>query len=153
MPKVRPGMPKPPKGFDKALPVLNGFDANMKAALAESNDGKRKVEATWEVARVNRERTRAVFKLWQNGDIERQVLDYCCTVGFVDGSLVRLWALPGYDGACCTECVQPRNHSFGGACICRVPAKDRGDDPVRCSHCGCNGCASGDRKQNDESEG
>jgi bud site selection protein 31 len=147
MPKVRPGMPKPPKGFDVVADVLDSFDAEMKAAIAEPHQGKRKTETTWGVAKVNRSRTRAVWELFRAGKATKDVLDYCVKVKFIDGSLVRLWSLPGYETACCAECVNPKNHSFGGACICRVPRRDRGDDPIACSCCGCTGCASGEKKK------
>jgi bud site selection protein 31 len=143
MPKIRAGMPKPPPGFDAVAPVLDEYEARMRAAIAEPHAGKRKAETTWGVAEVNRERTRAVFNLVRAGTVSKEVLEYCVKVKFVDGSLVKLWSIKGYESACCAECVQPRNHTFGGACICRVPARDRAEDAIQCSHCGCTGCASG----------
>lgn len=139
-------MPKPPKGFDVAAAVLDEFDAAMKAALLEPHEGKRKAESTWGVAAVNRKRTRAVCDLHRKGAITKEVLDFCVKANFIDGSLVKLWSVKGYESACCVECVNPKNHSFGGACICRVPRKDRSEDAIQCSHCGCTGCASGDKR-------
>jgi bud site selection protein 31 len=146
MPKIRPGMPKPPKGFDLIAAELDVFEAEMKEAVAAPHDGRRKVEATWEVAAVNKRRTRCVLNKFRAGGISKKVLDFCVAAGFIDGALIKLWQVPGYESVCCAECVQPRNHSFGGSCICRVPQKDRSAEVVQCSHCGCTGCCVGERK-------
>lgn len=53
---------------------------------------------------------------------------------------------PGYERLCCLRCIQPKDHSFGTTCICRVPAhKMEAGRNVECVHCGCRGCASGDK--------
>lgn len=146
MPKIRPGMPKPPKAFELVDSILNEFEARMKDAIADSHDGKRKAEITWGVAAINRERTRKIFTMCKHGEIPRDVLDYCIKVNFIDGSLVKLWSIPGYETACCADCAQSKKHDFGGACICRVPAKDRAENEIQCRQCGCTGCAVGKKK-------
>ncbi len=134
-------MPRPPKGFDRVNEILNEYDSKMKDAIAEPHEGKRKVEMTWGVAAINRERTRRLFRMWRDGEIAEDVLEYCCKVNFIDSSLVRLWRIPGYESACCADCVQSKGHDFGGACICRVPAEDRMENEIQCKQCGCTGCA------------
>ena len=147
MPKIRPGMPKPPKGFDKISDGLDDFDTKMKEALSESNDGKRKNQLTWGVSRINSQRTRFVYDAFRNKNIENKVVEFCITCGFIDGALIRLWKLPGYESACCVNCVDNRQSTFGGTCACRVPMKDRISGAVSemgCSRCGCKGCCSAD---------
>ena len=147
MPKIRPGMAKPPSGFEKISDALDDYDDAMRDAVAASTEGRRRAEATWEVSSLNRQRTRYVYSQFRGGHVSKAVLDYCGKYGFVDAGLVRLWGLPGYESACCVECVQPKNSNFGGSCVCRVPPKDRVDDGVKCSRCGCSGCCSGERKK------
>jgi hypothetical protein len=52
---------------------------------------------------------------------------------------------PGYERLCCLRCIQPKDHNFGTTCICRVPKKSRDEKVVECTHCGCRGCASGEK--------
>ncbi len=145
MPKIRPGMPKPPKGFEKISEGLDKFDEQMKDALAESTEGKRKAELTWGVSKVNSQRTRYVYDMLRNKEIDNKVVEFCVSCGFIDGSLIKLWKLPGYETACCTNCVDSRQSTFGGTCACRVPMKDRVNSVAGgCCRCGCTGCCSAD---------
>jgi bud site selection protein 31 len=146
MPKVRAGMPKPPAGFENIAAGLDAFDDAMKDALAEQSDGKRKAEQMWGVSRVNSKRTRFVFDALRAGEIDKAVADYCVANGWIDGTLLKLWAIPGYESACCAQCVDSRHSTFGGACVCRVPAKDRVSGAGPCSRCGCTGCCSSDAR-------
>lgn len=143
MPKIRPGMRKPPKGFDIVAPKLDEYEEEMKTAVLAPHAGKRKVESTWEIARINWERTRYVFTAHRRGLVDKTVFEYCVENQFIDGSLAAKWLLKGYERLCCVQCVHRGNHNFGGSCVCRVPAKDRAAG-VACSSCGCTGCASGD---------
>lgn len=156
MPKIRPGMKRPPPGFEKIAEGLDAFDDEMKAAINEPHKGKRKVEATWAVADVSRRRTRFVFDKFQSKEISQQVFDYCCENRFIDAALAKKWRLSGYERLCCLQCVFPKNHAFEGSCICRVPKKDRRVEDIECATCGCTGCASGDiaakRREMEEGE-
>jgi bud site selection protein 31 len=138
-------MPKPPKGFELISAGLDEYDQAMKEALAETTEGKRKSELTHGIAKVNRQRTRFVFEAMKNKQIERRVVDYCVACCFIDGALVKLWSLPGYESACCVACVDGRQSTFGGACVCRVPGPDRVTPLCAtrgCARCGCTGCSA-----------
>ena len=52
---------------------------------------------------------------------------------------------PGFERLCCLRCMQTRDHNFGTTCVCRVPKHLREDKVIECIHCGCRGCASGDK--------
>jgi bud site selection protein 31 len=137
-------MPKPPAGFDAVNIVLDRYDVEMRSAVAASSQGLRKVETTWEIARINRERTRWLFDELRHGRTAAAVVEYCVAQRFVDGELMRIWRLPGYETACCSACVQTCDNAFGSTCACRVPKDKRSISDLRCANCGCSGCASCD---------
>lgn len=146
MPKIKPGMPKPPAGWERISAGLDAFDSEMKNALAEPSHHHKGQMISSAVTRVNSARTRYVVNAVRSGLISQKVMDYCVQNGFIDGSLVRLWAAPGYESSCCAACVDARQSTFGGSCVCRVPSKDRVSQlgPQGCSRCGCTGCAPSD---------
>lgn len=142
-------MRKPPHGFELLNDKLDEFEASMREAVYEPHEGKRKIEATWAIARVNWERTRFVFQAFRRGVVSKAVFEYCADSKLIDGSLATKWMLKGYERLCCVQCVHRNNHSFGGSCVCRVPIKDRMQrEGVQCCTCGCHGCASGDGEGN-----
>jgi bud site selection protein 31 len=143
MPKIRPGMKKPPHDFEKINAVLDAFETQMKDAIIGDESKKvRKNQTTWEVASINYKRTRAVFDACvREKTISQKCLDYCCEMNFIDSGLVRRWRLDGYETLCCSACVQSAGKS--GTCACRVPGKKL---PNPCATCGCTGCASGSRR-------
>ncbi|KAK9210438.1 hypothetical protein WN944_002808 [Citrus x changshan-huyou] len=60
-------------------------------------------------------------------------------------NLIAKWKKPGYESLCCLRCMQPRDHNFQSTCVCRVPKNLREEKVIEFVHCGCRGCASGDR--------
>lgn len=150
MPKIRPGMKKPPRDFDKICSVLDSFEGQMKDAVAGGDaKSQRKNQVTWDVARINYKRTRAVFDAcFREKLISEKCLDYCCEMNFVDAGLVRRWRIGGYETLCCVACVQSAG-TAGGTCACRVPGRVL---PNPCATCGCTGCSSGQRPKKAKSE-
>lgn len=144
MPRIRPGMPRPPAGLDAIASRLDEFEAAMRDAVAAPSTGTRRVEALWAVAQVNRDRTRFVFDAFRTGTISESLLHYCGKVQWIDGELIKLWNIPGYERACCTACVRSADTAFGTVCACRVPRAKRAAGELRCAQCGCSGCASCD---------
>jgi bud site selection protein 31 len=146
MPKIRPGMKKPPRDFDKINGVLDAFEAQMKDAIAGGDEKKRKHQMTWEVAQINFKRTRAVYDAcYRSKSISEKCLDFCCDMNFVDAGLIRRWRIGGYESLCCTACVQSAGKT--GTCACRVPGKTLSNP---CATCGCTGCASGTKQSADD---
>lgn len=135
-------MKKPPRDFEKINDVLDTFEAQMKDAVAGSDDKKKgKNQMTWEVSKINYKRTRAVYDAcFRAKSISEKCLDYCCEMNFVDAGLIRRWRIGGYETLCCTACVQSAGKT--GTCACRVPGKTLANP---CAACGCTGCASGSR--------
>jgi bud site selection protein 31 len=75
-------------------------------------------------------------------EISRELYDYLLRENYADGALIAKWKKPGFGRLCCVRCVQAGDTNFRTTCVCRVPAKDRGDgETVRCVSCGCRGCA------------
>ena len=78
--------------------------------------------------------------------ISRELYEYCLREGHADAALIAKWKKQGYERLCCLQCVQTRDHQFATTCVCRVPrAALEPGKIVECAHCGCRGCASGDR--------
>ena len=168
MPKIRPGVRKPPPGMDLISEQLDMFEAEMKDAVLNTScaspptsslppSAKRKVETTWPLSSINYRRTRYIYDMcFKHKKISMELLDYCTSNGWVDGALSKTWRVPGYETLCCMQCIDPRNTAFKGSCICRVPHKatsassEKGT--LQCVACGCSGCFSGGSKKKKEGE-
>jgi bud site selection protein 31 len=136
-----------PPGFSDVQDKLLEFERKMREIENESHEGKRKNEAVWPIIRLNHERSRYIFNMYhKDKTISKELFDFLVKERFVDGALVSKWRKTGYEKLCCMQCIQQKDHNYGGTCICRVPAKDRPDPekPIECPHCGCHGCCSGD---------
>lgn len=44
---------KPPPGFELIEEVIDDFDAQLKEAVNEEHEGKRKAESTWKIHRLH----------------------------------------------------------------------------------------------------
>eukprot|EP00850_Spirogloea_muscicola_P022642 SM000305S11800 [mRNA] locus=s305:17753:18797:+ [translate_table: standard] len=125
-----------------ALGVVEFF----RAAENDPHDGKRKCEALWPIFKISHQKSRYVYDLYyRRKAISRELYDFCLDQGYADKNLVAKWKKAGYERLCCLRCMQPRDHNFGTTCVCRVPKHLREEHDVECIHCGCRGCASGDR--------
>jgi bud site selection protein 31 len=145
MPKLRKGFPPPPDGWALVVDILDGYDELMKQAIHAPTSDKRRVESSWGVLQISHQRTRELYDMVKKGVITPELFDYCASMGFVDGALADKWRQAGYEVLCCTQCVASKNFLNSGACVCRVPSAKRHAGAIQCSHCGCTGCASGDR--------
>eukprot|EP00735_Rhodelphis_limneticus_P002891 TRINITY_DN13977_c0_g1::TRINITY_DN13977_c0_g1_i1::g.24276::m.24276 TRINITY_DN13977_c0_g1::TRINITY_DN13977_c0_g1_i1::g.24276 ORF type:complete len:171 (+),score=-3.63,sp/Q94DE2/BD31A_ORYSJ/65.07/5e-72,G10/PF01125.12/4.3e-63 TRINITY_DN13977_c0_g1_i1:72-515(+) len=146
MPKVRTSKVKTPPGFELVEPTLKELEMKMREAENESHEGKRRCETVWPVFRLHHQRSRYIYELfYKKKAISREVYDFCLKEKYADAALIAKWKKNGYERLCCLQCVQPKDHNFGTACICRVP-RDKLEDGkvVQCLHCGCRGCASSD---------
>ncbi|KAK2962090.1 putative BUD31 protein [Blattamonas nauphoetae] len=146
MPKIRTKQTKYPPDWEKVRETLEEFERKMRDAIAESHDGKRKVESVWPVMQINHQRSRYVYEMfYKKHAITKQTYEFCLKEGHADKSLIAKWKKPGYERLCCVKCIQSKETTTGSACICRVP-KDQLQEGqvVQCTCCGCRGCASGD---------
>ena len=146
MPKIRSSRSRPPpEGFDEIETELELLQEKMREAESESTEGKPRFETLWSVIRVNHQRSRYVFNLFnKEKSISRELYEYLVKQGYADGALMVKWRKSGFDSLCCLQCATGE-HAKGGACLCRVPEKDRKSkvDDFQCKTCGCTGCASG----------
>jgi len=53
----------PPEGWELLESTIEDFEAQMRDAVAEDHDGKRKNETTWQVHRIHFEKNRFIFDL------------------------------------------------------------------------------------------
>ncbi|KRX11110.1 hypothetical protein PPERSA_05219 [Pseudocohnilembus persalinus] len=147
MPNIRTARTKKhPAGWDKIESVLVELQNQMKDAENETHEGKRKVETSWEIFRIHHQRSKFIYDMfYKKKEISRELYEYCLREKWADASLIAKWKKAGYERLCCLQCIQAKNHNFGGACICRVPkSKLEEGKLVECINCGCRGCASCD---------
>ena len=131
--------PKIPFGYSDVEPQLTEYKNKLKVANAESHEGKRKNESLWQLHQLNHERSRYIFDLQQNNLISKDLLNYLIKTSQCDPQLMAKWKKSGYTNLCCLLCIQ--SSDFDTVCICRVP-KSQLEKPIKCVHCGCQGCAS-----------
>jgi bud site selection protein 31 len=54
---------RPPEGFELIEEVIEDFEQQMKEAVNEDHDGKRKTELTWKIHRIHWEKNRFICDL------------------------------------------------------------------------------------------
>jgi bud site selection protein 31 len=136
----------PPEGYSYLAPILSALEAELRAKVSESHEGKRKSESNWPVIQINHQRTRYVYDMYYvHHKISRALYDWCVRAKVVDAGLIGKWKKQGYEKLCSTYVINTTNYKFGGVSICRVPRKEMGEDaaPIQDPNTGCQGCASG----------
>jgi bud site selection protein 31 len=136
-----------PDGFDRIEDVLNDFEHQLRDAVNEEHEGKRRAELTWKVHRLHWEKNRFIHDLMyvKNG-MSRELFDFLVSNKVADGALIAKWRKPGYELLCSTLAIQKSGTAFGTTALCRVPLKSRApqqrEQPSVLT--GCISCASGD---------
>ncbi|EPY30059.1 bud site selection protein 31 [Angomonas deanei] len=148
MPIIRPGMKKPPPGFEVVNDRLEELEEKMKIAIqVESNgvvgrttqsrrkrpreedeeeEGEAPIPPLWQIALINHERTRYVYDCFvKERSIPLEVLKYCEEMHFIDGGLLRRWRLPGYEKLCCTACGTPGAAALASSTIARFSHRNK----------------------------
>jgi len=54
---------KPPEGWNMIEEVIEDFEQQMKDAVADEHEGKRKCEASWKIHRIHWEKNRFIYDL------------------------------------------------------------------------------------------
>jgi bud site selection protein 31 len=135
---------KIPPGWEEVKDMILQLNDEMRIAEQADDTGKSSQEQLWAVMRANWKRSRPVFEMrWRKKTMSNQLYEWIIKSGYADGELINMWRRPGYDRLCCLACIA-KNTDHGGVCVCRVPRNQRPDKLVKCFHCGCPGCCSGD---------
>jgi bud site selection protein 31 len=140
---------KPPEGWELIEEVIEDFEQQMKEAVNEEHEGKRKAELNWKIHRIHWEKNRFIFDLmYQRKVLSRELFDYLTREKIADGPLIAKWRKPGYELLCSMLSIDKRSHNFGTTSICRVPLRFRsGQQRISPNvQTGCISCASGDGK-------
>eukprot|EP00195_Chlamydomonas_chlamydogama_P006169 CAMPEP_0202890706 /NCGR_PEP_ID=MMETSP1392-20130828/1022_1 /ASSEMBLY_ACC=CAM_ASM_000868 /TAXON_ID=225041 /ORGANISM="Chlamydomonas chlamydogama, Strain SAG 11-48b" /LENGTH=226 /DNA_ID=CAMNT_0049574325 /DNA_START=193 /DNA_END=873 /DNA_ORIENTATION=+ len=138
---------KPPEGWELIEEVIEDFEQQMKEAVNEEHDGKRKAETTWKIHRLHWEKNRFIYDLmYQRKVMSRELFDYLAREKIADGALIAKWRKPGYEILCSMLAIQKGNHNFGTTSHCRVPMRLRAAQQriTPDIQTGCISCASGD---------
>lgn len=137
---------RPPQGWDDIEPMLESIEIQMREAIAEDHEGKRRVESAWPIFKIHHQRSRLIYDLYyKKKEISKQLYDFCIKEKLADPNLIAKWKKEGYENLCCLRCIQTRDTNFGTSCVCRVPKKhidaSAGRPIIECVHCGCRGCS------------
>ncbi|KAL3149543.1 hypothetical protein ABBQ32_002323 [Trebouxia sp. C0010 RCD-2024] len=140
---------KPPEGWELIEEVIEDFEGQMKEAVNEEHEGRRKNELAWKIHRIHWEKNRFIFDLmYQRKVMSKELYDYLVREKIADGGLISKWRKPGYEILCSMLAIQKGNHNFGTTSHCRVPLHKRGSQQRLTPdvQIGCISCASGDGK-------
>ncbi|GAX79871.1 hypothetical protein CEUSTIGMA_g7311.t1 [Chlamydomonas eustigma] len=138
---------KPPEGWELIEEVIEDFETQMKEAVNEEHEGKRKAELSWKIHRLHWEKNRFIYDLmYQRKVMSKELFEYLTREKIADGSLISKWRKPGYEILCSMLAIQKGNHNFGTTSHCRVPMKQRSSQQRITPDVqnGCISCASGD---------
>jgi bud site selection protein 31 len=138
---------RPPEGWDLIESSIEDFESQMRDAVAEEHEGKRKNELTWRIHRVHWEKNRFLFDLrYKRKALSQELYDYLCREKIADQALISKWRKPGYENLCSLLSIQKGDTNFGTASICRVPRGARAPAQRLTPNVrtGCISCVSGD---------
>jgi bud site selection protein 31 len=147
--RISKGKKKPPEGWTLIEEVILDFESQMKEAVNEEHEGKRKCELNWKVHRIHWEKNRFIYDLmYVRKVMSRELFDWLVRIKIADGALIAKWRKPGYETLCSLLAIQKKNHNFGTTSHCRVPLKKRGEQQriTPDVQTGCISCATGDSK-------
>ena len=123
---------RPPAGWDLIEESIEDFEQQMKDAVAEEHEGKRKNELTWRIHRVHWEKNRFIFDLrYRKKVMSEELYNYLCREKVADQALISKWRKPGYENLCSLLAIQKGDTNFGTASICRVPMASRAPAAAR----------------------
>jgi len=145
MPRLRTlNTKKAPEGWDDVAPQLEEFHQQMRDAVNEPHEGKRRNEATWQITRIHYERSRYIYELYyKKKAISKELYDFLLQEKYGDAALIAKWKKPGFEYLCSLQAIDKRNTNFGTTAICRVPLHLRKPGSTGPSvHTGCISCAS-----------
>mmetsp|Transcript_8398 Transcript_8398/g.33855 ORF Transcript_8398/g.33855 Transcript_8398/m.33855 type:complete len:202 (+) Transcript_8398:212-817(+) len=138
---------RPPEGWDLIEESIEDFEQQMKDAVAEEHEGKRKNELTWRIHRIHWEKNRFIWDLrYKRKVMGDELYDYLCREKVADQALISKWRKPGYENLCSLLSIQKGDTNFGTASICRVPMASRAPQQQLTPNVktGCISCVSGD---------
>lgn len=139
--------PPDKEGWEAIESVIEGFEQQMKDAVAEDHAGKRKAETTWRVHRIHFEKNRFIFDLmYKQKALSRELYDYMVRQKIADGALIAKWRKPGFNNLCSMLAIQKGDSNFGTTAFCRVPLHARGPNGALSPsvRTGCISCADND---------
>ena len=117
---------KPPAGWDLIESSIEDFEQQMRDAVGEEHEGKRKNELTWRIHRIHWEKNRFIFDLrYKKNVLSDELYNYLCREKVADQPLISKWRKPGYENLCSLLSIQKSDTNFGTASICRVPMASR----------------------------
>lgn len=146
MPRVRTlQSKKPPEGFDLIEPALEELERNMRDAVNEPHEGKRKCESTWKVTKIHWQRSRYIYELYyKKKQISKELYEWCLDEKYADRNLIAKWKKPGFEFLCSLQAIDKNATAFGTTSICRVPLHKRQPN-APCTpavNTGCISCSS-----------
>jgi len=123
---------------------LEEFAAQMRDAVNEPHEGKRRNEACWKINKIHYDRSRYVYELYyKKKAISRELYDWLLKEKHGDANLIAKWKKPGFEFLCSLQAIDKKGTNFGTTSICRVPLHLRKPGPQGPAvQTGCISCAS-----------
>jgi bud site selection protein 31 len=82
---------KPPEGWELIEEVIEDFEVQMKDAVNEGDEGKRKAELSWKIHRLHWEKNRFIFDLmYQRKVMSKELVSENVAVVKIQGSFPSL---------------------------------------------------------------
>ena len=133
-----------PAGWELLEPSIEDFERQMREAVEEEHEGKRKCESAWPIHRIHWLRNRFIYNnYYRDEKISKECYEWLVRLKIADGELISKWRKPGYEILCSTAVIS-KSTNFGTTSICRVPVRLRSGNVAPCVTTGCVSCASGD---------
>ena len=132
----------PPEGWELIEKQIDDYESQMRDAVNEDHEGKRKNENTWRIHRIHFEKNRFIFDLMYKRQAMSKELarasptartvhprlasyfkssfpplqyEYLVREKIADGGLIAKWRKPGYENLCSMLAIQKGDHNFGAA--------------------------------------
>merc|ERR1712172_345466 len=140
---------KSPNGWELIEEVIEDFESQMRKAVTEDAEKKRKHESLWKIQRIHWEKNRFIFDLtYKRKLISNELFNWLVRERIADGVLISKWRRPGYEILCSMLAIQKCFHNFRTTSHCRVPIKHRPPNMTITPNVqtGCISCCSGDGK-------
>jgi bud site selection protein 31 len=141
----RPDLNPPPEWAEIREQMLE-LNAKLREAQNMCVDENMTREQIAAIQRSNWTRCRVIYlKRFVEKTMGSDLFEWILNQGFADRHLIKIWQRPGYERACCTECVSDKDPA--GGCICRRPVARNETKGLRCRECWCHGCATCDTER------
>ena len=115
---------RPPAGWDLIEESIEDFEQQMKDAVAEEHEGKRRTSSRGASTTCTGRRTLHLRPAVPEKVMSEELYNYLCEK-VADQALISKWRKPGYENLCSLLAIQKDDTNFGTASICACRWRQR----------------------------